>query len=255
MTRVVHYHRPSSTDDALALLSRAGVTTRLLGGGTIVNAGYQNLDASPVEVVDLQALALDGVQVIDAELGVVAIGAMTTLGAMAGSSLVPSILREVAKAELPNTLRNMATVGGTIAHADFESVLLAGLLACHATVTIVNQAVEHTLSLADLLAHQTILKGALITKVEVRTPLRAAWDAVRRTPADVPIVAVVGAFHRSVAGGEATTLLGASGVATTPILHNEANRVAPPGDFRGSSLYRSELISTLTTRVLRTLEA
>ncbi len=38
--------------------------------------------------------------------------------------------------EAPNTIRNAATIGGTVGTADPESELLAGLLAYGATVTL-----------------------------------------------------------------------------------------------------------------------
>jgi aerobic carbon-monoxide dehydrogenase medium subunit len=241
MPRVVSYHRPSSLVDALTLLRRAGVDTRALGGGTILNAGFQDLDASPIEVVDLQALDLEGIGELT-ENRFLTIGSMTTLGAIAKSSLIPNVLRELAKSEAPNTLRNMATVGGVIGSAHWESAFLAGLLAHRATVTVAHADATRTLALAELLRVPLLLKASIVTEVTIERSTNAAWDAVRRTPADSPIVAVVGArFGDSVE-------FGVSGGGAAPFVH-ETGSLNPPSDFRGSSGYRSEMISTLITRV------
>jgi CO/xanthine dehydrogenase FAD-binding subunit len=240
MPRVVSYHRPSSLSDALTLLRRAGVETRVLSGGTELNAGFQDLDGSPIEVVDLQALDLAGIEKTDGRLR---IGAMTTLGAIAGSELVPSTLRELATSEAPSTLRNMATIGGVIGSAHWESAFLAGLLAHKATVTIAHIDATRTLALAELLRAPQLLKASVVTAIEVEVPLASAWESVRRTPADAPIAAVVGATFSD------GTVLGIAGGAAAPFVHDPADVVNPPGDFRGSSSYRQDIIRTLITRV------
>jgi aerobic carbon-monoxide dehydrogenase medium subunit len=241
MPRVVSYHRPSSLVDALTLLRRAGVDTRPMGGGTILNAGFQDLDGSPIEVVDLQALDLEGIgELTDKRF--LTIGSMTTLGAIAGSSLMPDVLRDLARSEAPNTLRNMATIGGVVASAYWESAFLAGLLAHRAGVTLAHADATRTLALTELLRSPLLLKASLVTEVIIEIPKKAAWETVRRTPADSPIVAVVGATY-----GDAIEL-GVSGGGTAPFVY-EAGNLNPPSDFRGSSSYRSEMISTLITRV------
>jgi CO/xanthine dehydrogenase FAD-binding subunit len=247
MPRVVSYHRPSSLVDALTLLRRAGVDTRVLGGGTILNAGFQDLDGSPIEVVDLQALDMEGIGELTANR-FLSIGSMTTLGAISRSSLIPNVLRELAKSEAPNTLRNMATVGGVVASAHWESAFLAGLLAHRATVTIAHADATRTLALAELLGAPLLLKASVVTEVTIECSKIAAWEAVRRTPADSPIVAVVGARFGD------TLEFAVSGGAIAPFVY-EAGELRPPEDFRGSSTYRSDMISTLIARVTAELQS
>ena len=243
MPRVVSYHRPSSLPDALKLLRRAGVDTRVLAGGTMVNAGYQDGDASPIEVVDLQALDLAGIdELSDAPRRSLRVGSMTTLGALAGSVLVPTFLRDLARSECPSTLRNMATIGGTIAGASRESAMLAGLLACRATVVIAHIDTTRTISLASLLDSPPLLRASIVTEVSIEVPDSGTWEAVRRTPADTPIVAVAGARY----GTEVS--LAVSG-AHRPFAFNGSVPTSLPGDFRGSGEYREEMIRTLLTRV------
>jgi CO/xanthine dehydrogenase FAD-binding subunit len=249
MPRVVSYHRPNTLTDALTLLRRAGVETRVLGGGTSLNAGFQDLDASPIEVVDLQALDLAGILEApgDTDSSRLNIGAMTTLGALVGSPLVPETLRDLARSEAPLTLRNMATVGGTIGSSHWESAFVAGLLAHRATVTIAHADSTRTLALAEFVRSPGLLDGSVLTAVEVEVPLASAWETVRRTPADAPIVAVVGARY---ANG---VVLAVAGGAPTPFVLDPTDVINPPGDFRGSSAYRQEIIRTLIDRVTNAL--
>ena len=54
---ITTYHRPKSLDDALKLLSRRTPITVPLGGGTVLS--HQR--GEDIEVVDLQALGLNGI--------------------------------------------------------------------------------------------------------------------------------------------------------------------------------------------------
>ena len=127
---ITEYHRPTTLQEALTLLGRSDVVSRPLGGGTLLN-GLP--DQVPDAVVDLQALDLDG---IDLTNGTVTLGAMTTLNSMSKSEAVPGVLRELARGEAPSTIRNVATVGGTVGGRDGLSGLLAGLLAFGAVVEL-----------------------------------------------------------------------------------------------------------------------
>ena len=109
MPRALTYHRPASLDDALALLALEDHVP--LGGGTILNADD---DPTPVAMVDLQALDLGGITPDGDE---VTIGATTSLQEIANDYRVPEVIRRAARAELPSTLRTLATLGGTVAAA------------------------------------------------------------------------------------------------------------------------------------------
>lgn len=246
MRRVVAYHRPTELGSAVALLGRPEVDTRVLAGGTLLNAGFQELAVEPVEVLDLQALGLDGItRLPDAELR---IGAMTTLAGVAGSTLVPSVLRDLARAEAPSTLRNMATLGGTVSHASFESALLAGMVAADARVEMVGPTGSSVVSLGSLLDGTVPIAGAIITALTIRTDGTFSEARTARTPADTPIVAVVG---RRAPNG-AITLAG-SGIASAVVAFTDASTLEPPGDFRGSTAYRRSVAATLAGRVLAAL--
>ncbi len=235
MARVLAYHRPGTIDDALELLQRPGAVP--LGGGTQVNSPP---GSSPIEVVDLQGLALDRILPLRGER--LAIGSGVTLQALSLSQDAPPVVREAARRELPSTLRAMATVAGTLVTAEAESELLAALLAFQATVDFVGPTGSTTIDLTELLADPAARKGSLITTVTIETSGVARAERAGRTPADRPIVAAVA--RRA----EGRLRLALSGVASTPRLVADVEALDPPGDFRGSSEYRKALAKVLASR-------
>jgi CO/xanthine dehydrogenase FAD-binding subunit len=161
----------------------------------------------------------------------------------------PPLIAELAHREGPNTLRNASTIGGTVAAADPESELLAGLLVHDANVTLVSPAGVTEVALADLLASRELLAGAIITAVSATIGGETASARTGRTPADSSIVAAAG---RIVPDGLRIAL---TGVAATPVLIDPNNLAAldPSGDFRGTAAYRKELAKVLTERVVAQL--
>lgn len=246
MAQVAAYHRPESVDRAVALL--LDPNRRALAGGTLLNA---DREPPTIEVVDLQALGLDGIVPVDG--GRIALGAMATLDRVAADPAVPAWLRDLARAELPSTLRTLATVGGTVAAGGPDSVLLAGLLAAGASVEVAG---AEPRPLSRLLV-EGLEAGELIASVTVPTGGTAGVATTGRTPADVPIVAAI-AWRAS--GQPATLVL--TGVATTPILVDPDDPLValgrhpamdPPGDFRGSPAYRRHLAAVLSARALEAI--
>ena len=240
MQAVVGYHRPVSLEEALALLNRGRPRSVLLGGGTAINAAQSQ---EPVEMIDLQEIGLDE---IDGDGPVVEIGAMVRLSVLATDDAVPGLLRELGRREGPNTLRNAATVGGTIATGSPESELLAGFLVYQGQVTLAGVGgATQTVGLDELLGDRSLLAGSIITELQLDTGGLAVAERTGRTPSDVSIVAAVA---RKTTAGIALAL---TGVAPTPILVGPAGvaDLEPPGDFRGSSKYRRHLADTLAQRV------
>lgn len=238
---MIAYHRPATLDEALSLLQSDH--RMVLAGGTVVNAG--GLESSR-EAVDVQALDLDGIT--DASETLV-IGATTRLQDLVDSEIVPGVIGDLARAELPSTLRTMATVGGTIATNNPDSALIAGLLVHEAEITIASPGTTTVVALGDL--EPGALHGGIITSIEIATDGTTAAARTGRTPADAPIVSAVG--RRDPEGGIRLAITGAG---PAPILVDPADPTAtldPVGDFRGSREYRLRLVEVLSGRVLEEL--
>ncbi len=248
MGTVSAYWRPATLDGALALAHRRCAVP--IGGGTTVNAAPSS---GPVEIIDLQALGLDRIE--PTPTGVSA-GATATLQEIADDMVVPAAVRDAARREAPSTLRAAATIGGCVATGHWESEFLATLLACDATVTLAQSHGAQEVSLDVLLADHRSLRGTIITRVCMASDGIIAAARTGRTPADRPIVCAVA---RSTADGVRLAL---SGVAARPVLCGTAlirsrtdgaawaERLDPPGDFRGSSVYRRSLAVTLARRAV-----
>jgi CO/xanthine dehydrogenase FAD-binding subunit len=242
MAMIRAYHRPTTLQEAFDLLARPGTVP--LGGGTVLNGLPIG---PPEEVVDLQALDLGAITRDGATL---TLGAMATLRDVVDHEATPVLLRDLARREAPNTIRNAATVGGAVAAADAESGLLAGLLASSAVVAVAQPDGTQEVALADFLSERSN-PGGIITSVRVGLGGQAAFEFTARTPADIPIVLVAGTRSE-----EGSVVLAATGVAPTPVVFDLAHvdELDPPPDFRGSAEYRRHLATVLGGRVIARLE-
>jgi putative selenate reductase FAD-binding subunit len=239
MVTVTAYWRPSTMVQAFELLERPGAV--VLAGGTQRRGGV----SESAEVVDLQALDLDG---LEPEAGdSLRIGAMVRLQQLADSRLVPDVVREAARREQPSTLRAQATVGGCLAAGQAESELLAALLVHEAVVDLGTSVATEAVPLETLLADLPLGAGRLVLSVTIKTTGAAAAFRTARTPADRAIVA---AYARVTDGGERIAL---TGVATTPILVGPGDELDPIGDFRGASDYRGALAEVLLARAMEAI--
>jgi carbon-monoxide dehydrogenase medium subunit len=262
------YHRPESLDEALALLARPGSAP--LAGGTKLLASEAGLPGTAV--IDLQALGLSQAQLVSAGgTQTLALGATLTLTkfsqflkAELPENEVAALLQTASHQAGPNTYRNAATLGGTIASRLPDSELLAALLVLEAIVTLHSRSNQNTISLIDYLADVERPSG-LITTVTVPVPTgKGASHRVARTPADYPIVSITG--WRMADG---LVRLAATGLGERPFRLSSAEQIAStdveqaasaastanahPGDFRGNARYRAEMAAVLTRRTLKQL--
>ena len=246
MSQLKAYHRPASVDEALQLLARPNVNTAVVAGGTYV---IPHMSEMVTEVVDLQDAGLTNVDFTGRSL---ALGAMVRLQTIVDDHRAPALLREAAHREGPNTLRNAATIGGTVASPHKGSEFLAALLVLDAQVSVQTVGDSKTIPLADfLLDVPAALSGGLVTSITLATMGKTASARVGRTPADTPIVAALARLDE-----DEQIRLALCGVDKTPVLVDPDNVIAavnPTSDFRGSTEYRRQMAATLARRVVNEL--
>jgi aerobic carbon-monoxide dehydrogenase medium subunit len=129
----VDYLRPTSIGEALEALAD-GDAKVLAGGHSLVPMMKLRL-ARPMLLVDIGRLELRG---ISESGGVLTIGALTTYDQLLRTDGIglPDALRESAAAVGDVQVRNMGTVGGSVAHGDPASDVTASLIALGASLRL-----------------------------------------------------------------------------------------------------------------------
>jgi len=163
---------PTSLAAAIKLLNPDDPTIRPIAGGTalmlMMKAGVFN----PEKLISLRKIE-SKYSSIAASADGLRIGAMTTLGALERSDdvrkhapLITRTLRTLSNVRV----RNVATVGGALAHGDPHMDLPPVLMALGATLTVTGPQGERKLAVEDLFAgyYETVLeKNELISEVHV----------------------------------------------------------------------------------------
>jgi carbon-monoxide dehydrogenase medium subunit len=170
---------PRTLDDALAQLDSDDPAVRPIGGGTALMLMMKAQIFKPVRLVSLRHLAgFSGITVAP-DGRAVRIGAMTTFAELEHS---PEIARHLPV--IPQTMltlanvrvRNVATVGGNLAHGDPHLDLPPVWTALGATVRIRSRKGERSIPVEQLFAgyyETTLAPGEVIEAIDV--PLKPDW--------------------------------------------------------------------------------
>jgi carbon-monoxide dehydrogenase medium subunit len=256
------YHRPTSVEEASALLADSEDAKLLAGGQTLIPVMKQRL-ASPGTIIDLSLVReLSG---IEATAGSVVIGAMTQHVAVADSAVVQEHLPALAKlAALVGDphVRHMGTIGGSLANNDPNADYPAACLALGATIVTTKREIAADAFFTGMF--ETALKAdEIITKVSFPAVKQAAYEKFRnpasrfalvgvfvaRRPGDVR-VAVTGAGQGGVFRVQAFEQALQQSFAPDAIqgIHVPADGLV--GDIHGSAEYRAHLIGVLARRAV-----
>ena len=249
------YARASDLDEALELLGDPDAKA-IAGGQSLIPVMKLRI-ARPSLVVDISRLDLRGVEERDGELR---IGALTTWDELVGEDALarPALaaIAECASGIGDLQVRNLGTIGGSVAHADPASDMPAVLLALGARLTIRSAGGEREPSLAEVLIGPFMTSLGpqdLVTEVVVPLPERGSGSAYVNVEHPASGFALVGAAAVSGPAGETVAL---TGVGATPfVLPSGDARAAIAqaeifGDRFASEAYRRELAATLAERAL-----
>jgi carbon-monoxide dehydrogenase medium subunit len=211
------YSVPANLNEALALLAD-GDAKVLAGGMSLIPLMKLRL-ASPGHLVDLSHVP--DLKSIREESGSIRIGAMTTHYEIESSPLLRAkcpLLAEAASNIGDVQVRNMGTIGGSVAHADPAADYPASLLALEAQVRISSAKGERTASIEEFLvdALSTLLEPGEIVR-EIIVPMETAGTGVSYHKFVQPAsgFAIVGAAVRvRKSGGKVTFIrVGITGLA------------------------------------------
>jgi carbon-monoxide dehydrogenase medium subunit len=190
------YYAPTSVAEALALLDRHQDDAKILSGSQSLVPLMKLRLAQPKHVIDLRKVpGLSGVQESG---GAVQIGAFTTHYAVGTSKVVRARLPMMAEAAAQIgdvQVRNMGTIGGSLAHADPSADWPAVLTALEASVQIVSAKGERLVKVEQLIIGPltTVLEPReLLVQVRVPVPAGRSGGAYEKLPHPASRFAVVG---------------------------------------------------------------
>lgn len=168
------YHRAQSVQEAIDLLKDHGDQAKLLAGGhSLIPALKLRLDQPGILINIGRLPELD---YIKEENGEINIGAATTHDTIANSKLLQSkiaMFSEAADMIGDVQVRNMGTIGGSIAHADPAADWPAVLIASGATIVVKGFNGERSIEAGDFFTgfFSTALEdGDIITHIRVPIP-------------------------------------------------------------------------------------
>ena len=248
---IIEYNRPTSVEEALALLSRKDFQTIPIGGGS----AFRRFLKKPCAVVDLQELNINQ---INDRGNILEVGATVTLQNLLDSTSTSPALDEIIRYEAVYNLRQVASVAGTLVAADGRSPFTTALLALDAALVLLPD--KEVIGLGDFLPIRSDwLQGRLIVSVRFPKNIKLDYDYVARSPADQPIVSVAVCRWPS---GRTRVVLGGFGEAPMLVFDGSEssgaevaakNAYSMAKDEWASSDYRQEIASILTARILSRL--
>ncbi len=273
------YIVPQTLTEAVALLGQNPDAKVLAGGHSLIPMMKFRL-ASPALLVDINRI--QGLDYIREEDGWLKIGALTRESDLDHSDLVREkypLLADTTRMIADPLVRNLATVGGNLAHADPANDHPATMLAYGAQVVATGPTGERVISIDSFfegLFQTSLAHDELLTEIRIPAPSHrsgGAYVKMERKVGDFATVAVAVQLTLDENGNCGSVGIGLTNVGETPIKATNAEEALkgkplddanirraaelaaesaePSGDQRGSEEYKRSLIRTLTVRAIR----
>ncbi|HTY43186.1 MAG TPA: xanthine dehydrogenase family protein subunit M [Thermoanaerobaculia bacterium] len=274
------YHSPGSLSEAIGLLSRYGESAKVLSGGQSLLPLLKLRLGSAGHLVDIGRIP--GLEDIVEAGGFLRIGGRVRESDLEHSDLVRRkypILTDTAAVIADPLVRNLATVGGNLAHGDPANDHPATMLALGATVVATGPKGERTIPIEKFftgLFETALGRDEILTEIRVPVPPPKSGGAYVKLERKVGDFATAGAAVQITlgAGGEiARAGIGLTNAGLTPVkaeaaekfLHGKklddatiaaaaklaAGAADPNPDRRGSVEYKKEMARVLTARALK----
>jgi carbon-monoxide dehydrogenase medium subunit len=271
---------PATLDEAVALLDPDDAGVRAIAGATALIPMMKARLFQPTRLVSLRRLdgALRGVR---ADVDGLRIGALTTLAELEQSTAVHAAAPVVSRAlrTLSNVrIRNVATVGGHLAHGDPHMDLPPVLMTLGARVRAVSRRGERWIDVGDLVLgyYQTAIATDELV-AEVHLPLQpadahTAYEKFTALSADDWPTVGVAVWYREAGGRIAEARVAVSAATERPVrvptaaavltgaapdqatfwkaADAAADAVEPLADIRGSAAYKREMVRVHVRRAL-----
>jgi aerobic carbon-monoxide dehydrogenase medium subunit len=273
------YFAPSTVQEAVSLLAQHSEAKILAGGQSLIPAMRFRLSA-PAAIIDLNNVS--ALQYVREEKGTLAIGALTRESALEESDVVAQgypLLADASRLIADPVVRNMATVGGNLAHADPANDHPAVMLAYNAEITAVGNDGSRTIPIDDFfvdLFTSSLKPDEILTEIRIPKPAPksgGAYVKMERKVGDYATSAV--AVQLTLKGNQCIAArIGLTNVNPVPMRAKNAEQALighaltddvieaagqaaaaecnPSPDLRGSIDYKRDITRVLTKRAIRT---
>jgi aerobic carbon-monoxide dehydrogenase medium subunit len=273
------YFRPQSVSEAIALLQEHGEGAKILSGGQSLIPMMKIRLARPECIIDINRLA--DLHYVKEEAGFLKIGGLTREADLETSSLIRSkylIILDTAASIADPQVRNMATVGGNLAHGDPANDHPATMLALEAEIVAIGQHGERIIPIKDffLSVFTTALEHSeILTEIRIPIPPSGSGGAYFKLERKVGDFATVGVAAQVTVDGAGVCRrvgIGLTNVGATPIKATgaegflmgktmdkqqigqaaqlAAEEAQPSSDLRGPAEYKVSMVRELTKRAL-----
>jgi len=169
------YHSPKTVQEALGLMGTHGDDAKLVAGGHSLIPMMKLRLAQPKHLIDLRNVP--GLSGVKEDGGNLVIGAMTTWYQLESNATVKAkcpVIGETASIVGDPAVRNLGTIGGSLAHADPAADMPATAIACNFEIVCEGAKGRRTVKVDDWF--QGIMATALKDDeilVEIRVPVLA----------------------------------------------------------------------------------
>jgi carbon-monoxide dehydrogenase medium subunit len=274
------YHRAADVPGAIALLGQYGEEAKLLAGGQSLIPLMRFRLAQPTHLIDVGRI--DGLAYVREDSGALRIGAMTREADLEASSLIAErypILLDASTVIADPLVRNLATVGGNLAHADPANDHPAVMLVLRAEVVAQGAHGARTIPIDDFFVDTfttALAPDEILIEIRVPQPVAGSGGAYLKLERKVGDYAIAGVAAHVVLGPDGAiqqTGIGLTNVGPTPLRAGKAEaslrgalpdeaalhlagelaaQVAKPvSDLRGPADYKRAVVRTLTARALQ----
>ena len=274
------YLTPSKISDAIAMLQKHGEEAKILAGGHSLIPAMRLRLSEPGYLIDISGI--QGLDYILEESGQLRIGAMTREASLEESQIVREkypLLLDTAKMIADPSVRNVATVGGNLAHGDPANDHPATMLALGAIVVVEGPNGSREIGIDDFFPDffTTALEPEeILTEIRIPSPPSGSGGAylkIERKVGDYAAAAVACQLNIDSGGSIQNIGIGLTNVGSTPIRASsaeqllqgknpdekmiaEAGRLSaadsePMEDLRGSAEYKRALVDELTQRAIK----
>lgn len=274
------YFVAQTVPEAIGLLQRYGSEAKLLAGGHSLIPLMKLRLATPRYLVDLNRIReLSSIEQRDGSLRV---GALTRHADLETSDLIRTrypLVGDAARVIADPLVRNMGTIGGSLAHADPAGDWGAAMLAARAQLVVVGPRGKRTVPIDEFFVDTftTVLQpDEILTEILIPQPSAGSGGAYLKLERKVGDFAIAAVGTQVVFDGKGTIEDAGIGLCNVGPVSLRAKRAEgalrggkadhatiaraaqlaaeecdPVSDLRGPAEYKRDVVRVLTTRALR----